>query len=431
MENGIFLGPHPDEKVDETLLTNCDERLREEQCRVAPIAASFVPSTYKPAPFSTNCHLQSIAGVFLRNDPSCAYVSTQGVQSFASTVTSILAPKEKNGVLGSTYWDERERVDTPDGDFFHVDHKYVSSEKVRRGRVVMLHGLESSSNSTLSVDMAKAFHALNLDVACINFRGCSGVPNHKLGGYHLGFTDDLKQYLQILTERQEDSIDGLYLSGFSLGANVVLKALGELGDAAHTLYNVRGAAVTGAPFDLERNSAIFNGDQFFNRYIYSPNFLKTLRNRAQDQLAQFCDNDPNTDQFDFPRCMEAPTVAEFENGFIAPVYGFRDNIDYYRQCSCLRFLDGISVPSFVVNAGDDPFFDNTFFPWDKSVDHGGVAPIKMVRTDHGGHLGFMFHQSSTDDNGGRIDTNKPPASWMPMELARFIEHVHSHQTASQ
>ena len=31
---------------------------------------------------------------------------------------------------------------------------------------------------------------------------------------------------------------------------------------------------------------------------------------------------------------------------------------------------------------------------EKSVDGGGQAPIKMQRTEYGGHLGFMFHQLS-------------------------------------
>jgi predicted alpha/beta-fold hydrolase len=60
-----------------------------------------------------------------------------------------------------------------------------------------------------------------------------------------------------------------------------------------------------------------------------------------------------------------------------------------------------------------------FYPFEKSVDGGNDAPIKMVRTKHGGHLGFMFHQLSENEK-----MVKRPASWMPMELARFFHHVH-------
>ena len=78
----------------------------------------------------------------------------------------------------------------------------------------------------------------------------------------------------------------------------------------------------------------------------------------------------------------------------------------------------MAVPLYIINAGDDPFFDPNFFPTEESVDGGALAPIKMVRTEHGGHLGFMFHQLEEDENKYNMN-----ASWMPLELSRFIEHV--------
>ena len=55
--------------------------------------------------------------------------------------------------------------------------------------------------------------------------------------------------------------------------------------------------------------------------------------------------------------MSATTIAEFENAFIAKIYGFEDNIDYYKQTSCCYYLPGVAVPMLIINAGDDPFFD--------------------------------------------------------------------------
>jgi len=87
----------------------------------------------------------------------------------------------------------------------------------------------------------------------------------------------------------------------------------RVGDAALTLYNVQGAAVCGAPFDAERNIKQLDSPGF-NRAIYSGNFLKTLKKRAQVQLEQHCDGDPNTNLFDYQGVMDASTVAEFDNG---------------------------------------------------------------------------------------------------------------------
>lgn len=397
------------------------------QLKYRDVAESFTPSTYNPLPAFSNRHLQTISGVFLRKSEGCAYVDPDsglaGVTKILRAVSDIDGKEDE-----SAFWDERVRVDTQCGqDFFHADVKYAATKKTKwqsedsKGMVVLVHGLESNSNSSLSIDMANAYVQEGFDVVCLNFRGCSGVPNDTLGGYHLGFTDDLRFFLKVISETwDKDGYDKrpVYLSGFSLGANVVVKTLGELGETAVTLYNIHGAAVTGAPYDLERNVKFIDAPGF-NRAVYSGNFLRTLKKRAQFQLDTHCESDPLTDAFDYQRTMSATSITEFDDAFIAPVYGFENNIDYYRKSSCIYFLDGVAVPLFIINAGDDPFFDPDIHPIEKSVDGAGPAPIKMQRTKHGGHLGFMFHQLS--DAEVKEDRT---SSWMPTELARFIHHVH-------
>jgi predicted alpha/beta-fold hydrolase len=313
-----------------------DEKLRQMQQIHRPIVESFVPSEFNPHPALTNKHLQTIAGVFLRKNLDCAYVTkgVGGVTKVLQEISSVVVPTSNKVMLGddnkaigddpsNTFWDERQRITTScEQDFFSVDIKYASERKTTyqsvesNGLVIIIHGLESNSNSSLSTDMASAYDGY--DVCCINFRGCCGSgPNKSLGGYHLGFTDDLRHFLKLIsTLWDEDNLFDkrpIYLSGFSLGANVVVKCLGELGDAALTLYNVQGAAVCGAPFDAERNIIQLDSPGF-NRAIYSGNFLKTLKKRAQFQLEQHCDGDPNTNLFDYQGVMDANTVAEFDNG---------------------------------------------------------------------------------------------------------------------
>eukprot|EP00957_Ditylum_brightwellii_P062702 4758694-Ditylum_brightwellii.AAC.1 len=128
--------------------------------------------------------------------------------------------------------------------------------------------------------------------------------------------------------------------------------------------------------------------------------------------------------------MEATTISEIENAWVCPIYGFEDNIDYYRKMSCGYFLDSIAVPTFIINAGDDPFFDPEYFPSEKGCDGGpDAAPIKMLRTEHGGHLGYLFHQQEQTKEIVD-DEDEFSASWMPSELARFLDHVSSKQSAT-
>ena len=398
-----------------------DERFRELAFR---ISWSFQPREFRPPRLLTNCHLQTISGVFLRNDPKCRYVTgEEDLQVALEKGRKLLKSLSEEPDTYGDFWDLRQRVNTPDGDFFHVDYKYHSNEirnPSSKGLVIILHGLQSNSNSSLSVDMGKAYLKHGFDVACMNFRGCSGVPNDSLRAYHLGFTDDLKRYLSLLNSGEKKP-PPIFISGFSLGANVVLKALGELGPSAFREFNIYGAAVSGAPFDNERNIG-FVQRAGFNKFAYNDSLLKSMKKSALAQLERFPDS-PEAKKLNYEEIAKTTEISAFENAVIAPIFGFKNNIDYYRKTNCLKFLDEIRVPTLIMNAADDPFFDPTFFPYEKgchsSVGREKKSPITLVRSDYGGHLGFMFHRRDETEDEAPFEE----VSFMPSELARFVNHV--------
>ncbi|KAL7534285.1 hypothetical protein ACHAXR_005770 [Thalassiosira sp. AJA248-18] len=407
-----------------------------------PIATSFVPTQFNPHPALSNRHLQTISGVFLRKDPDCAYVADSSrlaakVIPLLGGIAQSLNPTSNSQPAANVeencdWWDERHQVTSScEQGFYTVDIKYAGERKTQyqsvggKGMVVLMHGMESNSNSSLSTDLGQAYVEDGFDVVCIHFRGCCGSPSDTLGGYHGGFTDDLHHFLQLTSELSTNNDDfdkrPIYLSGYSMGANAVVKCLGELGDAALSLYNIHGAAVTGAPFDAERNIKYLDNPGV-NRALYVHNLLKSLKKRAQYQLEMHCESDPLTELFDYKGAMSAISIAEYDNAVTAKIHGFKDNIDYYRQNSCYYFLPGVAVPLFILNAEDDPLFDPDFWPIEESVDGGSMSPIKMERSKQGGHLGYMFHQPSESERKSERTT-----SWMPMELARFISHVHNYE----
>lgn len=401
--------------------------LRNHQQRGKAIASTFQPSDFNPHPALKNPHLQTILGFFIRDEEGVAYISRSEEGETTNIIRDlvpvgkavvdylpVLAGKKESPSKTCSFWDERERIDTPDGDFFHVDYKFQTNSE---GLVVIVHGLEANSNSTMCMNMARAYGEKNFDVACINFRGCSGVENDTPMQYHFGFTDDLVCFLNKWIERQEKSRKPLYLTGFSLGSNVVLKCLGELSTSAIDMYSIRGAAVTAAPFDLGPHSRQLI-DQDFHRIVYAGQLLKSMKKKIGSIVDRFYEGDKNANEipFDYWGCMNASTLAEIEDGFISPLYGFENKDDYHRQSASLPYLDQIAVPTFVLNAADDPLFNPDYFPWEKDCAIGGVAPIKLCRTKDGGHLGHLFHVHEGGD--------KPVSSFAPMQLASFINHVH-------
>ena len=413
-------------------------RLSELQQSSAPIAASFIPGEFRP--LIKDQHVQTIGGFFLRS--ACPYLPPDKLESAQRILSAVANKVRKAGNKKmSPFWDTRERIETLDGDWFHVDRKQIPSrDPSKTPTVLLIHGLESNSESEASIQMAKAFLEIGMNVECLNFRGCSGEPNDNLGAYHLGFTDDLRHYLDLFQERHAPSgrQPPLYLSGFSLGANVVLKCLGELQERAVTNYNIRGAAVWCPPLDQMRNARAL-AQPGINRIIYTNTLLQSLKQKAQEQLDRLYDGNPDHATgvaFDYQRAMAATTITEFDDAFIAPIYNFEDCWDYYQKTSSINYLNDIAVSTYLLGANDDPFMDSTVWPLQASREHGGVAPLKLHRTDYGGHLGYCFHQVDTADdpllmmqktsdvNNNPDDDDSAPPSWAPRELARFLEHVH-------
>jgi predicted alpha/beta-fold hydrolase len=193
--------------------------------------------------------------------------------------------------------------------------------------------------------------------------------------------------------------------------------LGKLGADA-IKQNIRAGTVLCAPLDQVINMPVLNS-KGFNRNVYVGNILKSMKERATWQLEEFCGGDKNSDKFAYEKAMAAETLMDFDDAYTAPIYGFQDCWDYYRQTSSAHHLENIHVPALILNAKNDPFFDPKLWPTEKTCDQGGAAPVKMIMAAVGGHLGFMSHKVPMKD--GRLEPGTP--SWVSTEMANFFQHV--------
>jgi predicted alpha/beta-fold hydrolase len=171
------------------------------QQRAGAIASSFEPNSFHPWIFTTNSHVQTIGGFLLR-DTTAAFLPRDDpigavsriVQGIASKMLKHQPQHQQQHQASSRpkFWDVRERIETPDGDWFHADTLFPTTTSKEQERtdatVLLLHGLESNSDSALSQQMAAALAAQGMTVTCLNFRSCSQneagefIPNDSLGG---------------------------------------------------------------------------------------------------------------------------------------------------------------------------------------------------------------------------------------------------------
>lgn len=260
---------------------------------------------------------------------------------------------------------ERERWETPDGDFVDVD---FAGRRDRARVLVLLHGLEGSSDSHYARGLASRFGAAGWRVAMPHWRGCSGEPNRLARAYHSGDSEELDWLLS----RLPGPLDAL---GVSLGGNVLLKWLGERGDAASG--RVRRAAAVSAPLDLAASAHTL--DRGVNRLLYTRMFLDTLKPKSLAKLERF----PGL--FDGARLRRAKTFREFDDLITAPVHGFRDAEHYWGVSSSGQYLRAIRVPTLLVNARNDPFLP------EPALVAAAAAAAPCVQREFprtGGHVGF-------------------------------------------
>src|SRR5205085_7021685 len=100
---------------------------------------------------------------------------------------------------------------------------------------------------------------------------------------------------------------------------------------------------------------------------------------------------------------EAPSIAAFDDRFVAPRNGFAGAADYYARCSAGRFLDAIATPTLVSHALDDPWIPSEPY---LARDWGKNPRVWALLPRRGGHVGFH-------GRGG-------PTAWHDRYALRFL-----------
>lgn len=264
---------------------------------------------------------------------------------------------------------ERERILTPDQDFIDLDWSRVANS---RNCVVLSHGLEGSSRSPYIQGMVSFFNSLGWDAVCWNHRGCSGEPNKTEKLYHSGCSEDLDTVLKWIQSRF--TYDNLSLIGFSLGGNVILKYLGETG--RNIMSQVRSAVCFSVPCDLKDSAEKLATP---SNQMYMRVFLRSLKKKLEEKLRSF----PGL--FSFEAFEHIKNFFQFDEHFTAPLHGYENAEDYYKQCSAKGYLESIAIPTLLVSAKDDPMLGTSCFPIEEARKS---ENLYLELPEHGGHAGF-------------------------------------------
>jgi uncharacterized protein len=250
----------------------------------------------------------------------------------------------------------------------------------RYSTLVLVHGLEGSSESPYMLGIAeKAFQA-GFNVLRMNQRNCGGTEHLTPTLYNSGLSEDYRAVLLELITR--DELPEVFFSGYSIGGNLVLKMAGEF--AEHTPQELRGICAVSPCLDL---ASCADGSGQPRNLVYESYFLRSMRNRMQRKAKLFPERYQN-DRFSRPR-----TLREWHDTVTAPEFGYRSAADYYTQASALRVIGQIRVPTLILTAQDDPLVPFASF---RNAALMGNPFITLVAPELGGHCAFISNSGGEE-----------------------------------
>ncbi len=294
----------------------------------------------------------------------------------AQTIYPVLFAKRR---LNGPVVFRRQRLELPDGDFLDID--WLDAEQARAPTMVLFHGLEGSSASGYAQALASVCGHQGWRCAVVHFRGCSGEINRGPRAYFGGDTQDVEAALTSIRQTvsngsaQAQERGPITAVGVSLGGNALSLWASTRGAAASQWID--SLVSVSAPFDL--TAAGIAVDTGLNRSIYARLFLSTMKRKAWLKAQQY----PSL--FDLQRVLAAKTLRVFDDAFTAPVHGFSGVDDYWKRASAKPHLSGLSVPSLLVNARNDPLVPAASLPTASDL----PSVVEVCQPGSGGHVGFM------------------------------------------
>ena len=262
--------------------------------------------------------------------------------------------------------------------------------------LIVVHGLEGSSESQYMLGIARNGLAAGMNVVRMNQRNCGGMDHAAPTLYNSSRSADVAAVARNLVEH--DGIPAFVLIGFSMGGNLVLKLAGEWGVNAPAEF--RGVAAVCPAINLAAGADALHAPA--NR-IYEYYFLLQLFKRFRRKVRLF------PASFDASRLRGVKTLREFDDRVTAYYCDFTGADDYYARAAAANVVDRIAVPALVIHAANDPFIRLLPETRLKIVSNRNIT---YIETEDGGHCAFFGERDGEIAYDGR---------WAEREVVEFAK----------
>ncbi|XP_057989604.1 embryogenesis-associated protein EMB8-like [Hevea brasiliensis] len=237
--------------------------------------------------------------------------------------------------------------------------------------VIVIPGLTSDSASAYIKHLALTMARQGWNVVVCNHRGLGGMSITSDCFYNAGWTEDVRSIIDHIHREYPEA--PLYAVGTSIGANILVKYLGEQG----VTIPLTGAAAVCSPWDL------LICDRFINRRLVQKFYNKVLAIGLQGyaQLHQSI----LSRLIEWDSVKLSRSVRDFDKHATRVLAKFETVDTYYRRSSCVNLVGNVSLPLLCVSALDDPVCTREAILWDECRANENII---LATTRHGGHLAY-------------------------------------------
>jgi predicted alpha/beta-fold hydrolase len=271
-------------------------------------------------------------------------------------------------------------------------HCHWQADRQDRLTVVVVHGLEGSSDSQYMLGIAAKGLALGMNVVRMNQRNCGGTEALAPTLYHSGRSPDVAAVTQNLIDH--DCVARLALVGFSMGGNLVLKLAGEWGGTGPAQFRAVAAVCPAVNLAASADALHLRSNRLYEEY-----FLWKLKGRLRTKARLF----PGA--FDTSRLRGVGSLRGFDDRITAYYCGFNGADDYYDRAAASHVVDRIAVPAFILHAANDPFIRILPETRRKLLDNPNIT---FLETADGGHCSYL------------AETNGDDCHWAETQVLEFL-----------
>ena len=315
---------------------------------------------FKPRRFLRGGHLQTLAGFFL--------------------VRKIVLPAH-----------EERFVEVAPG-ICVLCHCHWQADRRSALTVILLHGLEGSSDSGYMIGIAQKGLAAGMNVIRVNQRNCGGTDHLAPTLYNSRLSSDVAAVARSLIQR--DKLSRFALAGFSMGGNLVLKTAGEWSGEAPPEFRAVAAVCPAMDLAVSADALHFPSNRIYEGY-----FMLKLRQRFRNKVKLF------PAYFDVDRLRGVRTLRQFDDRVTAYYCGFDGAVDYYARAAASNVVDRIAVPGLILHAANDPFIH--LLPETRRK-IAANPNLTFIEAPDGGHCSFL------------ADPNGYDGRWAEQQVVEFL-----------